>query len=309
MTRIPPFQVEIFLSVTVLVASVTGAATLAAALVAPAPAVIASALLAGAAGSWILSRGLGAAFLDQTRSLEERLEEATSEARRNSRLAAVGETVGALSCQLQDPLSRINGRVEALTGSDDGDVDELSWHIQGDVDRMFRLLAGMAELSRIRRPRREPVDVGALAREIAFQLPEAALVKVEVEVDPEAPRAWVDRQQVRSILTNLMRNGIEAMIPGGGTLRLRVAGEDGELKITIQDRGVGIPEALMQEVFEPLFTTNPESDGLGLGIARNLAENNGGEVSIQSRLGEGTSVTVQLPATAAVTHSEAPAAH
>jgi signal transduction histidine kinase len=104
----------------------------------------------------------------------------------------------------------------------------------------------------------------------------------------------IDARYIKQALLNLIKNGVAAM-PGGGILRVETlrAGED--VLIRVSDTGTGIPEEITDKIFEPYFTTKPFGTGLGLTIVFKIVKEHFGDISVSSRLGEGTTVTLALP--------------
>ncbi|MBN1547373.1 MAG: hypothetical protein JW902_12010, partial [Syntrophaceae bacterium] len=110
------------------------------------------------------------------------------------------------------------------------------------------------------------------------------------------PHILVDGDQLRQVSMNLILNAGAAM-PDGGQLWVRTALINDEVRILFSDNGGGIPEENLERIFEPFFTTKAKGTGLGLAITRQIIEQHRGKITLQSQLGEGTTVTVQLPAT------------
>ena len=95
-------------------------------------------------------------------------------------------------------------------------------------------------------------------------------------------------------LLNLVQNALDAM-PSGGTLTLTGHGTATQAQLSIQDTGSGIPEERWQQIFEPLYTTKPGGTGLGLYIVQEIVTVHEGQVTVHSRLGQGTTFTITLP--------------
>ncbi|MCB9718026.1 MAG: hypothetical protein H6712_29520 [Myxococcales bacterium] len=114
----------------------------------------------------------------------------------------------------------------------------------------------------------------------------------------ELPPVLGFHDELNQVWTNLVQNAIHAMA-GRGTLRLRLEGDAERQRISIEDDGCGIPEAVRQRIFEPFFTTKAagEGTGLGLAISRRIVEQHGGTLQVRSDPGQGTTVTVELPTT------------
>lgn len=108
-------------------------------------------------------------------------------------------------------------------------------------------------------------------------------------------RVLGDEEQLRSAFGKLVRNAYQAM-PKGGRLRIHGRRDGHVAEVQLTDSGEGIPEEALVRVFEPLYTSRTFDLGLGLTTARAIVERHGGSIAVRSRPGEGTSVTVRLPA-------------
>ena len=102
----------------------------------------------------------------------------------------------------------------------------------------------------------------------------------------------VDRDKIKQVLLNLIRNAAEAM-PSGGKITIEVRATDNAVLLDITDTGIGIP--LDMDVFEPFVTTKKEGTGIGLVIVRQIVTAHGGKISYRSRPGEGTRFRIELP--------------
>jgi signal transduction histidine kinase len=99
---------------------------------------------------------------------------------------------------------------------------------------------------------------------------------------------------LRRAVLNLVRNAVEAM-PQGGTVTLEAQATATHVHLRVQDTGVGIPTERLGQIFEPLYTTKPGGTGLGLYIVQEIVAAHGGEVTVQSTEGQGTTCTITLP--------------
>jgi signal transduction histidine kinase len=123
-------------------------------------------------------------------------------------------------------------------------------------------------------------------------------IEVRKEVSTDVPPVHADRQQLRQVYLNLLTNALDAM-PGGGTLTLRVRpAAPGRVVLEVTDTGVGIAPEHLPRVTEPFFTTKGEGKGTGLGLAicKRIAQEHGGTLAVDSAVGRGTTVRVELPA-------------
>ena len=118
----------------------------------------------------------------------------------------------------------------------------------------------------------------------------------ELECDvEEGIRILADREQMRRVLINLLKNA-EQSIPEGrqGVIRITVRKKEGKVEIRIRDNGQGIPENLREKIFQPNFTTKSSGMGLGLAICKRIIESMGGEIGFVSEVGVGTEFFIIL---------------
>ncbi|HTY66764.1 MAG TPA: ATP-binding protein [Alphaproteobacteria bacterium] len=216
------------------------------------------------------------------------------------------------SHELRTPLNAIIGFSEVLAKEVFGpleqryreysrDIHHSGQHLLSVVDNILDLAkvsAGQWELTREQFTLADLLDdVGRLAA------PEAALRSVELKrvLPPDLPTLYSDRRVLRQVLLNLVINGIK-FTPAGGTVGIVVTVEpEGRLVIAVLDTGIGIEPAELDKVVEPfsnvsdLIARKPGGTGLGLPLCRAFVKLLGGELTIASEVGEGTSVTVKLP--------------
>ncbi len=121
-------------------------------------------------------------------------------------------------------------------------------------------------------------------------------IDITCESDKDAPQAWLDPNQIRQILINLLTNAIHAT-PPEGQITVRIEKRPKELTLSVVDTGKGIPEENLERIFEPFFSDKPPGEGTGLGlfVTREIVEKLGGQLQVQSRVGQGTTMTITLP--------------
>ena len=108
------------------------------------------------------------------------------------------------------------------------------------------------------------------------------------------PRLFADPNQVRQVFLNLFRNALDAS-PPGTEIAVRFLIADQYISFELRDEGDGIPVGNREKVFDLFFTTKPKGTGLGLAICKKIVEDHGGDISVESVEGTGTTVTVRLP--------------
>jgi two-component system phosphate regulon sensor histidine kinase PhoR len=129
-------------------------------------------------------------------------------------------------------------------------------------------------------------------------LAESNGLSVHLDIDPGTPPVFADRVQLERLITNLLTNAIK-YTPAGGRIDIRVGGRS-SVQIEVQDTGRGIPEDALPHIFDRFYrvpgTATNEGLGLGLSFVSWIAKAHGGQVGVTSRLGEGTTFRVTLPA-------------
>lgn len=163
------------------------------------------------------------------------------------------------------------------------------------IRRVRRLLRGEADEA-VRR-----VDLNGLVGEVAALAEPlvrhaqagGAPIRIE-EALGQVPAVLGCPSELVEVLTNLVVNAVEAM-PAGGLLRLETAVDGGSVAIRVRDTGVGIPDDVKAQLFAPFFTTKPHGTGLGLSVSREIVLRHGGQLDVESAVGEGTAFTIRLP--------------
>ncbi|BCS34106.1 hypothetical protein TBR22_A33350 [Luteitalea sp. TBR-22] len=239
--------------------------------------------------------------VSEVRALEAQLRQA-------QKMEAVGRLAGGIAHDFNNLLTVILGNLElVLQGgrSEPADGRALSGAREAAV-RAAQLTKQMLAFSRRQPLRPRVLDLStaltALEPMLRRLIPEN--VEIEVRIDGDALRVVIDPGQFDQLVLNLVVNARDAM-PGGGRLRMHLrpcpdaheAAAAPRVCLTVADTGSGIPAEVLPHIFEPFFTTKEPGSGTGLGLATVYAvvEQAGGQVDVESRLGEGTSFSVVLP--------------
>jgi signal transduction histidine kinase len=117
---------------------------------------------------------------------------------------------------------------------------------------------------------------------------------VETKLNDSISKVEIDEKYIKQALMNIIKNGIAAM-EEGGTLTLSTWEDNGYVHTDIRDTGVGISDEKIAKIFEPYYTTKDFGSGLGLTVVYKVVREHGGEISVQSNEGEGTTFTISLP--------------
>jgi len=120
-------------------------------------------------------------------------------------------------------------------------------------------------------------------------------VEISLEQEDEPTRVVGDAERLKSCLSNLAINALQAM-PAGGKLIARVHRIQAQVELTISDTGIGISQESLSKIFEPYFSTKQSGFGLGLAVTKKIIEDHHGSIDVQSEINRGTKFTVRLPA-------------
>ncbi|MDO8346321.1 MAG: ATP-binding protein [Rugosibacter sp.] len=244
------------------------------------------------------------AFNAMSSKLKEHLERAV----RLEKLAVLGEFASGIAHEIRNPLAAIKTSVQALARREsDPKRAQLLGEMEGEIDRLARVVSDLVDFGRPRPPAPGAVSVRELARRVSAIIePEAQArgVHFSCQGNPDL-ELWADPDHLQQVVLNLALNAVQAT-PANGAVILRATTEQGRIAIEVKDTGCGIPAELLNRVSDPFFTTKTKGVGLGLSISRQLCELNGGQMTIDSAPGHGTVVRVLLPLPNPATPHQAP---
>ena len=239
------------------------------------------------------------AQLARARELEAQLHEA-------EKGAVVGRLAAAIAHEIRNPLNYINLTLDHLRSSfapDDPVKKEtfqrLATQLKAEVLRINRHITDFLKYSRPSTLDFQQVDLRVEAED-ALRMIEAQAaengIETSIEVDSALPTILADKDTLRSVFTNLVINGLQAIDGGGGNIVIKLSSEAGErARVDVIDTGKGIAPEDISKVFEPYYSTKDTGTGLGLAIVRKAVEDHGGTVSVHSKQGSGTTFTIILP--------------
>ncbi len=237
-------------------------------------------------------------------SMAHAVEERERELVRSERLAAVGKMAAMITHEVRNPLSSSGLNTELLDdelGENQKEARELVQAIHREVDRLTAITEEYLTFARMPKPKTAPEAVNTLVGSlVGFVRPDLATkgVKLDVDLADGDPIAQIDAAQMRQCLINLVRNASEAVVTkGGGTVTLRTRRATGDrITIEVQDDGPGIAPEVLPRMFDPFFSTKEGGSGLGLALTQQIVKDHGGDLSVESTVGRGTTFTVSVPA-------------
>jgi two-component system, NtrC family, sensor histidine kinase PilS len=223
------------------------------------------------------------------------------------RLAAVGEMAAGIAHEIRNPLASMSGSIQILRQelTLSSEQEQLMDIVLRESERLNTTIRSFLAYARPQRFQIQRFDVRRALNDTTLLLRNSAEVLEghEIAVDVPATELWyeADEGQIKQIVWNLATNGLRAM-PRGGRLHLAGAVEpssDGVV-LTVSDQGIGIPPEELDGLFQPFHGTFAKGSGLGLAIVHRIVSDYGGEIRVSSQSGSGTTVSVRLPARAAV---------
>jgi signal transduction histidine kinase len=238
--------------------------------------------------------------LARTRELESQLHQA-------EKAAVVGRLAAAIAHEIRNPLNYINLTLDHLRSSFSPadqerreQFERLAVQLKGEVARINRHITDFLKYSRPSALELQPVNIREAAEDalqmISVQAAECG-INTRLEQQGEVPLVAADREAIRSVLTNLLINGFQAIDGQGGDLTITISGiDDARAQVEISDTGRGISAEDISKVFEPYYSTKETGTGLGLAIVKKAIDDHGGTIRVNSKPGSGTTFTITLPA-------------
>jgi two-component system sensor histidine kinase VicK len=213
-----------------------------------------------------------------------------------------------VSHELKTPLTVILGSLEMILEGDTGEVSETQRSFLDDsmeeAWRLGRLIDDLLDLSRIEATeftvQQQIVDLDEVLEKVVRGFtPEAAKKGLQLELHASPLRFLGDRDRIYQVFANIVSNAVK--YTPEGKISITAAGEDGWVVVKVVDSGIGIPESELERIFEHFYRVDDEAahgekgSGIGLSVARRIVERHGGEISVESTPGEGSTFTVRIP--------------
>jgi PAS domain S-box-containing protein len=239
----------------------------------------------------------------------KRAEQLLAELAHTNRVSTMGELVASIAHELAQPITATTNNAKASLRWLQRDPPDLTQVRKGTESIIeagnfaSEVIDRLRSLYKKSTPKRELVAINDVIGEMALLLRSEAngyAVSIRTDLTVDLPKVTADRVQLQQVLMNLMINGIEAMKETGGALTVKTGrGEGGQVLISVNDTGVGLPAGRADEIFDAFFTTKLQGSGMGLAISRSIVESHGGYLWATSNDGRGATFHFTLP-TAAV---------
>ncbi len=222
------------------------------------------------------------------------------------RLAAIGQTIAALSHHIKNILQSLRSGSEILKmgiAAKDDVLLQQGWKMAEKAQgKIFDLVMDMLSYSKEREPAVEPTDLNALAREVVEMVEPRAKelgIKLDCSLEANLPIVPVDPEGIHRALLNIVGNALDAVEDREHpqvTIGTRLDPEEGWVRLLVLDNGIGIASQKINDIFKPFVSTKgAHGTGLGLAVSRKILREHGGDILVQSQPGKGSKFILRLP--------------
>ena len=229
---------------------------------------------------------------------------------RASRMATIGELASGVAHEIRNPLAGIQGAIQILAEGfpKEDPRTQVTDEIQKQIHKLERLVRDLLNYAKPVPANYLPTDINGLVDKVlSFFVTQRGMpadYKIEKKLFSSLPRTLIDPSSMEQAFLNIILNAQKAMPKGGtftvSTVALTQRKDDGkevrEVQIIFEDTGVGIPGENLPKIFNPFFSTRSDGTGLGLAITKNIVEQHGGRIKVESQVNMGTKFVITLPA-------------
>jgi signal transduction histidine kinase len=228
---------------------------------------------------------------------------AEAELMKKERLSVLGQFTATVANELRNPLSAIRNTLFTMREIATGNgltLDRPIARIQRSIARCDRIIGDLLEYTRAPELSRIPVTFDRWLHDVLAEHGRPATVTLVEAFDAGDATVRIDADRIRRVVINLIDNAVQALgeLPPGSAaplITVRSSARDGALEFVVSDTGPGIARENLAQVFEPLFSTKSFGTGLGLATVKQIVDQHGGTISVDSEPGAGTSIAIRLP--------------
>jgi nitrogen fixation/metabolism regulation signal transduction histidine kinase len=241
-------------------------------------------------------------LIDSFNRMADELKIGRENLQRMERLAAWRDVARQISHEIKNPLTPIQLSLSRLRMSlpaglsENHDLKESLRIIEEEIGSLKNMAKEFSEFARMPQPKKKDEDIAAIIRDCArlFET-ELAHYAFSMYVEPDIPLIPLDKEQIKRVLQNIIKNAIQATPPGQAIkITTSYVAESETVEIDIEDHGQGMDEETCKRIFEPYYTTKKDGTGLGLFIVQKIITDHGGLISVESEEGKGTVMRIRL---------------
>jgi signal transduction histidine kinase len=241
----------------------------------------------------------------QNARLSRELRRSETALERANRLSSLGTLAAGIAHEIRNPLTAVKTFLDLLPSRLDDQEFVTSFRdlSLGELKRVTNLITELLAFGKSTSTERRAVELAPMLDQVVRLLDSSARkreISLDLKADEHASAAWADPDQIKQIVLNLVLNAIEAS-PNGRTVTLVLfAGPKDHVTFEVRDQGCGIPPDQLESIFHPFFTTKEQGTGLGLSLVHQMIVEHGGDITVESEVGRGTTFRVTLPVAEAV---------
>ncbi|WP_019415174.1 ATP-binding protein [Paenisporosarcina sp. TG20] len=215
---------------------------------------------------------------------------------KSEKLAMLGQMAAGIAHEIRNPLTSIQGFIHLLKSHDL--KEEYFDIVFSEIERINSIVSEFLVLAKPSVATFVEQDLRVLIKDVVTLINTQSIlsnVQIFVEFEGDLPMVSCEKNQLKQVFLNLLKNSIEAM-PNGGKIDVKVKDKvEGKISIQIIDQGIGIPKERMATLGEPFYTTKEKGTGLGLMTCFKIIEGHNGKLTVHSKLNEGTTIEIILP--------------
>ena len=252
----------------------------------------------------IKSRDELGSVINAINSMSEELSHREEQIIQSKKLASIGVLTAGVAHELTNPLNNISMIAQTYEElydklSREERIDFMS-KVEGETERMKEIIKNLLDFSRPKEPDLKKADINATIQK-TLKLMQNSLdvsnIETKLNLKDGLPQVLIDEHQIQQVFVNLITNAAQAM-SGGGMLFIgsRNGSSSGFVEVTVADTGKGIPPEFLPHIFDPFFSTKGDGGtGLGLSVSYGIIKNHKGDIRVESKVGGGTTFTIELP--------------
>lgn len=238
-------------------------------------------------------------------SMSEELAHREEQILQSKKLASLGILTAGVAHEITNPLNNISMIAQTYAELYDklGEKDRIEFmgKVDAETERIRQIVKNLLDFSKPKdaNPREEDINrVIQKTLTLVQNMIDVSNIDTTVKLDNGLPPVFIDEHQIQQVLVNLVTNAVQAMSAGHRLFIASRLGKSGDsIEITVMDTGRGIPPEFLPHIFDPFFSTKGEGGtGLGLSVSYGIIKNHRGEIRVESKVGVGTTFTVEIPA-------------
>jgi two-component system NtrC family sensor kinase len=237
-------------------------------------------------------------------SMSEELAHREEEIIQSKKLASLGILTAGVAHEITNPLNNISMIAQTYEElySTLGEKDRIDFmaRVDAETERIRKIVKNLLDFSKPKDANPKEADINSVIQKtlpLVQNMIEVSNIDIKINLDTGLPHLFIDEHQIQQVFVNLITNAVQSMTAGG---RLYIASRPGKggdsVEISVIDTGKGILPEYLPHIFDPFFSTKGEGGtGLGLSVSYGIIKNHKGEIRVESKVGVGTTITVELP--------------